>query len=219
LSEGRWSRIRPGSTIHKAPWGDRVLNTVRRSRTRSRRTISAARSDLEHHYSGACRWWEAKHVAEIPIQRDQRPPFGGADFEQPVVCRPLEPLIADSNHIVSGAADHIGRAAAEILVELEFHPAFSVGTGTTRSRAASAPYAIAANTSSWTSSGYSASSSASDMPSERKSRTSETQIRVPLMQGLPPQILGSMAIRFRRGLTFLRRMLFPEALPQLNGSI
>ena len=91
-------------------------------------------------------------------------------------------------------ADEIGCAAAEILVELKFHATFSVGTGMTHSRAASAPYAIAAKTFSWVSPGYWSSSSVSVMSSARKSRMSETQIRVPFMQGLPPQILGSMEI-------------------------
>src|SRR5438876_11907843 len=54
---------------------------------------------------------------------------------------------------------------------------------------------------------------------EENRRTSETQIRVPLMQGLPPQILGSMVIRSRRGFTLLPRMRSPAALPPLNGSI
>jgi hypothetical protein len=95
----------------------------------------------------------------------------------------------------------IGGAWAEILVELQLLAAFSVGTGMIRSRAASAPYAIAANRSSWVSAGYSASNSASVIPSARKSRISETQIRVPFIQGLPPQILGSIEIRSRSGFT------------------
>jgi hypothetical protein len=88
-----------------------------------------------------------------------------------------------------------------------------------RSRATSAPYAIAAKTSSWVSPGYSASNSASVMPSARKSRTSETRIRVPFMHGFPPQILGSIAIRCRRGFTLLPRMLLPVVLARLNGSL
>jgi hypothetical protein len=48
-------------------------------------------------------------------------------------------LIGDCDGIVAGSADQIGRTPAEILVELEFHAALSVGTGMIRSRAASAP--------------------------------------------------------------------------------
>jgi hypothetical protein len=56
-------------------------------------------------------------------------------------------LTGDRDGIVAGCADQIGRAPAEILVELKPHAEFSVGTGITHSRAASAPYAIAAKTS------------------------------------------------------------------------
>jgi hypothetical protein len=41
----------------------------------------------------------------------------------------------------------------------------------------------------------------------------------PLMHRLPPQILGSMEIRSRRGFTLLPRMRPPTVLPQLNESI
>ena len=79
--------------------------------------------------------------------------------------------------------------------ELELHTTRSIGTGKPRSRATSAPYAIAARTFSWTNSGYCTNSSASVMPSARKSRISDTQMRVPLIQGLPPQTTGSKEIR------------------------
>src|SRR5260370_38343703 len=49
--------------------------------------------------------------------------------------------------------------APDILVELELHAARSVGTGTMRSRAASAPQAMAASTSSGASVRYSPRSS------------------------------------------------------------
>src|SRR5271166_6583341 len=49
--------------------------------------------------------------------------------------------------------------------------------------------------SSYVSCGYSTSSSASVSPSARKSRISDTHMRVPLIYGLPPQIRGSREIR------------------------
>jgi hypothetical protein len=170
--------------------------------------MGGPRTDFEHQYAGAGRRRITKHLAKIAIQCDERSAFAPAYFEQRLVRRPSQPLIGDRDGIVAGSEDQIGRAPAEILVELELHAAFSLGTGMTHSRAASAPYAIAAKTSSWLSPGYSASSSASVMSSARKSRMSETQIRVPLMQGLPPQILGSIEIRSRRGFTLLPRMVF-----------
>jgi hypothetical protein len=45
-SDGRWIRRRPGSTIHNAPSGDRVLSKVRSSRTRSRRAACVARGPI-----------------------------------------------------------------------------------------------------------------------------------------------------------------------------
>jgi hypothetical protein len=181
--------------------------------------MGGARPDLEYHYAGAGGRRVTKHLAKITIQCYERSAFAPAHFKKCLVCRPTQALIANGNDIVAGSADQIGRTPAKILVELKLHAAFSAGIGITRSRAASAPYAIAAKTSSWVSPGYSASSSASVMPSERKSRMSETQIRVPLTHGLPPQILGSIVIRSRRGFTLLPSHTFVEVLPPLNGSI
>jgi hypothetical protein len=45
-SDGRWIRRRPGSTIHNAPSGDRVLRTMRSSRMRSRRAAWVARGPI-----------------------------------------------------------------------------------------------------------------------------------------------------------------------------
>src|SRR6266404_9068569 len=181
--------------------------------------MGGPRPDLKYHNAGAGGWRVAKHLAKIAIQCDERSAFALADLEQPLVRRPTQPLTDGCNGIVAGSAEQIGCAPAEIPVELKLHATFSVGTGITRSRAASAPYAIAARTSSWVSPEYSASSSASVMSSDRKSRRRETQIRVPFMHGLPPQILGSIVIRSRRGFTLLPRMQLPAVVPQLNGPI
>src|SRR6266403_2966233 len=144
------------------------------------------RPDLEYHDAGAGSGRVAKHLAEIAVQRNEGSLFSRAHFEQSLVRRASQAFTGHCNGIVASSADQIGCAPAEVLVNLEPHAALSVGTGMTRSRATSAPYAIGAKTSSWVSPRYSVSSSASVMPSERKSRTSETQIRVPFMHGLPP---------------------------------
>jgi hypothetical protein len=162
------------------------------------------RPDLEHHYAGAAGGRISKHLpnpralnrrsvasdARGAIHCDQRSAFGRAHFKQCLVRRASQPLADNCNGVVAGGANEIGRAPAEILVELEFHAGFSAGTGMTRSRAASAPYAIAASTSSWVSPGYWSSSSASVMSSARKSRISETQIRVPFMHGCRRKFSG-----------------------------
>jgi len=104
--------------------------------------------EFEDHYAGTCRRRVPKHLAKIPVQGNQRSPLALADFEDPLVRGPSQPLLDCRNDIVAGSADQIAGGATEIFVELELHATFSVGTGITRSRAASAPYAIAANTSS-----------------------------------------------------------------------
>jgi hypothetical protein len=148
------------------------------------------RPDLEYHYAGTDSRRKAQHLAKIAIQRDEGSAFTRAHFKQCLVRRPSQALADHCNDIVAGSADQIGRAPAEILVKLESYAAFSVGTGMTRSRLASAPYAIAAKTSSWVSPGYSVTSSASVMSSERKSRTSETQILVPLCRAYRHKFRG-----------------------------
>ena len=161
----------------------------------------------QYHNAGAASRRITQHFAKITIQCDERSAFLLAHVKQYLVYRPAQPLTVARSDIVAGGADQIGGVPAEILVELEFHATFSVGIGMICSRAASAPYAIAANTSSRVNPGYSASNSASVMPLARKSRMSETQIRVPFIQGLPPQILGSIVIRSKRGFTALPRTI------------
>src|SRR5262245_45114159 len=57
---------------------------------------------------------------------------------------------------------------------------------------------MAAKTSSWVRTGYSARKASSDMPLASVSSMSETQVRVPLMLGLRPQICGASTIRAKR---------------------
>src|SRR6266478_1359291 len=73
--------------------------------------------------------------------------------------------------------------------------------------------------------GYSASNSASAMPDASRSRISETQMRVPLMQGFPPHIPGSIEIRCSCGfivhlgsMSLLYRKSYGCELISENGS-
>ena len=63
--------------------------------------------------------------------------------------------------------------------------AVSIGISTQHALDISAPYAMAARTSSSVSCGYSSNTSAVLMPLARKSSNNETQIRVPRIHGLP----------------------------------
>jgi hypothetical protein len=67
-------------------------------------------------------------AAMTKVERDQAAPFGGAALEELLIARTPHPLSGDRGHVVTRAGDQLGRAAAEILVELEPHPA---GVGST----------------------------------------------------------------------------------------
>ena len=174
--------------------------------------MCSPRPDLQYHYAGSGSRRITKNLAEIAIQCNERSTFPRAYLEQCLVSGPSQPLASDCCHIVAGGTDKVGGTLAEIFVGLEFHAAVSEGTGMTRTRAASAPYAIAAKTSSWVSPGYSPSSSASVMPSDRKSRTSETQIRVPLMQGFAAANFRVYGYSLKKRVHALPRMLARDCL-------
>jgi len=84
-------------------------------------------------------WREAQHMTEIVVQCDERAAFRGASDEQVVVRRADQLLCSYRLDVVSGPAQQFSPALADVLVELESHAAWTVGTGTIRSRATSAP--------------------------------------------------------------------------------
>lgn len=97
------------------------------------------RSKLQDDDPGALSRRKSQNVAEVVIERDQHPAFGGADIEQFLIGAPAQILLAYRHYIVTGRFEHFQATTADVLVELELHAAWSVGTGTMRSRAASAP--------------------------------------------------------------------------------
>ena len=76
---------------------------------------------------------------------DQGSAFSNRGAKHLFVRCAVELLFADRHHVVPCAAEQLHDAAAQILVKLEPHAAV---TGTKRTRAVSAPKAIAARTSS-----------------------------------------------------------------------
>lgn len=94
---------------------------------------------------GAFSWREPQYLANVAIEGHQNSIFSNRGVKHLFVRRAVELLLADCPHIVPCAAEELGDAAAQILVELEPHAAV---TGTKRTRAVSAPKAIAARTSS-----------------------------------------------------------------------
>lgn len=83
------------------------------------------------------------------IQRNERTLFIRADPEDNLVGFPTQRFLANRGDIVPGGTKKERLSIAEILVKFESHDTLSVGTGMIRSRAASAPYAMAARMSSW----------------------------------------------------------------------
>lgn len=127
--------------------------------------------------------------------RDRVRPDSGS--EDDLVVRTAESLLENRCDIVAGFTEEVRRSRTEVLVQLELHAALLPGKSTYRSRLISAPYAIAARTSSRFNCGYASNTSSIVVPEARKSRSSDTQILVPRMHGLPKQTRGSTAILLR----------------------
>ena len=101
---------------------------------------ACVRRQFEYYQSTRFARWEPQDVAEIVVQRDEDPPLRLTAPEDRVVRLPAQLFFADSRDIVAGRGEELLPPRADILVELELHPArFSVGTEMNRSRAASAP--------------------------------------------------------------------------------
>lgn len=135
-----------------------------------------------------------EHIPEVVVHREEHSAFRRGGIEDLLVHGSAETFIHDGEAVVTGGGDECLDRRTKVLVELELHE-FEVGIGTNRSRASSAPYAMQASTSSRLSCGYSARICSIDSPDARKSRTSETQIRVPATHGFPWLIRGSITIR------------------------
>ena len=80
--------------------------------------VCGTRPELGYHDAGGDSGWVAEYLAEITVQRDERSIFVPARLEQRLVRRPVQPLIGNCDRIVADGADQIGRAPAEVLVEL-----------------------------------------------------------------------------------------------------
>ncbi len=78
-------------------------------------------------------------MANISIESDQRSTLDGTGFEQFLIGCASEFLTAGGLNIVARGREELQSAPSDIFVELELHAAPPIGTGTTRSREASAP--------------------------------------------------------------------------------
>ncbi len=106
---------------------------------RKQRFEVGARSCFKNHNPLRAPRGKPQHVTEVVVQRDERPAFGNARRKE-VLVRGANKLLASYGlDVVSSLAQQLSPALADILVELESHAASTVGTGTMRSRATSAP--------------------------------------------------------------------------------
>ena len=89
----------------------------------------------------AGRWFrrEAQNIAKVEIERDEAPLFPSADVINRLIGCAVKFLIVNRRNIMTGLAQNPGNGKPEILVELELHADFSIGSGTYRSRDISAP--------------------------------------------------------------------------------
>ncbi len=91
-------------------------------------------------------------MSEVSIKRDQRANFCNANLKEAVICAATKPLVVDCSYVVPAFTQETNADCSNVLINLDPHD--STGTGITRSRAASAPYARAAKMSSCFKAGY-----------------------------------------------------------------
>jgi hypothetical protein len=112
---------------------------------------SGSASDAQHDDAGPGRWVEAEGVREVQVERDERAALLNADLVERVVGCAHQSLLVDRGHVVTGTAEQLSGAVAEVLVELELQ-ATGWPRSTYRPSASLAPYAMQARmsaSSSW----------------------------------------------------------------------
>src|SRR6516165_809454 len=102
--------------------------------------MSSPRPDLEDYYSGAFLRWESQYVTKIAIARYEGSSLSRTNVEQILVGHAEQSLIANRYRVVPRCLEKLETATADIFIEFKLHATRSIGTGKTRSRAASAPY-------------------------------------------------------------------------------
>ena len=91
-------------------------------------------------------------MSEVSIKRDQRASFGNANLKEAVICAATKSLVVNGSYVMPAFTQKTNADSSNVLINLDPHD--STGTGITRSRAASAPYARAAKMSSRFKAGY-----------------------------------------------------------------
>src|SRR5450759_4731998 len=78
-------------------------------------------AQAEHNDSGCARRFVAPDVAEVEVERDERPRFGDGYLEQPVVTDASQLLVSGERHVVSRSPEDLRHQVWDILVQLEGH--------------------------------------------------------------------------------------------------
>jgi len=128
----------------------------------------------------------------VVLRHDEKSLVTGERPDLLIVVRG-EPVVANMTASGEARLEQTNQTIGKILVDEGLH-----ATDPNRRRSRSAANARQARMSSDERSGKSATISASVMPEARYSRTSETVIRNPRMQGLPLRLPGSTVMRFKR---------------------
>ena len=77
--------------------------------------------ELENDDAARALRWEAQHVTEVMVQRDERAIFCRAYLKEMLVRGADKLLIFDRCDVMAGQPQQLGSPIADVLVELEFH--------------------------------------------------------------------------------------------------
>jgi len=97
------------------------------------------RIQVQDHDPGTRLRRKPQDLTEVAIEGDKGPSLGAAYVEEALVSGASEVLAMHRRHVVAVGLEHLRATTADILVQFELHATRPTGTGTTRSRAASAP--------------------------------------------------------------------------------
>src|SRR5271157_1146546 len=97
---------------------------------------------------------KAQNIRKVEVQADQAASFADTYLENRLVSSAPKTFRPDGLNIMTGLIEKMNGSRTEILVQFELHAALIPGKSTKRSRLISAPYAMAAKTSSRWSWGY-----------------------------------------------------------------
>jgi len=98
----------------------------------------------QDYQAGELRRWICTNISEICVQGDEGTPLLLAYRNDIGIRCTFQVLLNDGNGIIANPAQQISYLDWEVLVNLETHRVFYAGITTTRSRANSAAYVIAA---------------------------------------------------------------------------